>query len=105
MTTERKKHVALFVGGAMAWHALTHTVLALTRSKEPHSRLGIPITPVMNAVGALAWAGISVVLTRYVLKAREAGNRAQTEKDEALLSKDWAAVGRAGQPAQTTPRT
>ena len=69
MTTERKKRIALFTGGAMAWHALTHVVLALTHSKEPHSKLGIPMTPVTNAVAALAWVGASAILTRYALRA------------------------------------
>lgn len=70
MTAETKKNLALYAGGAMAWHALTHAALAITRSKEPHSKLGIRMTPGLNLAATIVWAGVSVALTGYALKAR-----------------------------------
>ena len=83
MTIQSKKNVALFVGGAMAWHALTHAALAITRSKEPHSKLGIRMTPGLNAGATLLWAGISLVLTRYALKARSGAGARENISDRA----------------------
>ena len=64
MTTEFKKEATLFLGGAMAWHAVTHLALAATKSEEPHNRLGIRMTPARNVAAAAFWAVVSVVLTR-----------------------------------------
>lgn len=78
MTAETKKNVALYAGGAMAWHTLTHAVLAITRSKEPHSKLGIRMTPGMNLAATVVWAAVSLALTRYALRARsDSGARAK----------------------------
>lgn len=54
----------------MAWHALTHLVLAILKSEEPHKRLGIRMTPTRNTLAALGWAATSVALTRYALAHR-----------------------------------
>ena len=65
MTTERKKTIATYFAGAMAWHALTHGALAALRTDEPHKSLGIPMTPRRNAAAAAVWAGVSFALMRY----------------------------------------
>lgn len=65
MTTQQKKDTAMYFAGAMAWHALTHLSLAATKSAEPHSRLGIRMTPARNTVAAVLWGGVSIALTRY----------------------------------------
>lgn len=72
MTAEVKKRAAMYFAGAMAWHALTHAVLAATKSDEPHRNLGIPMTPARNAVAAVLWAGVSVALTRYAVSRQRA---------------------------------
>lgn len=59
MTTERKQAIAMYFAGAMAWHALTHAVLAAITTDEPHKTLGIPMTPARNAAAAVVWAGVS----------------------------------------------
>ena len=64
MTSEFKREATLFLGGAMAWHALTHLALAATKSAEPHSRLGIRMTAPRNVAAAAFWAVVSLVLTR-----------------------------------------
>lgn len=71
MTTETKRNLALYAGGAMAWHAVTHAALAITRSKEPHSKLGIRMTPGLNLAATVIWAGVSLALTRYALNATQ----------------------------------
>ena len=88
MTDESKKKAALFAGGAMAWHALTHAVLAITRSKEPHSKLGIRITPGLNAGATILWAGISLVLTRYALRARSGTGARENISDRARVERN-----------------
>ena len=65
MTDEGKKDATTYFAGAMAWHALTHLMLALTKSNEPHKRLGIRMTPARNAAAAVLWAGVSIALMRY----------------------------------------
>lgn len=65
MTTERKQAIAMYFAGAMAWHALTHAVLAAITTDEPHKTLGIPMTPARNAAAAVVWAGVSLALMRY----------------------------------------
>lgn len=88
LKAESKRKVALYLGGAMAWHALTHAALAITRSKEPHSKLGIRMTPGLNAGATLLWAGISVFLTRYALKARRVSSAREktTDRDERVYA-------------------
>ena len=65
MTTEFKKEAAMYFAGAMAWHALTHLVLAAIKSEEPHKSFGIKMTPARNAAAAVVWAGVSMALTQY----------------------------------------
>lgn len=65
VTTERKKTIATYFAGAMAWHALTHGALAALKTDEPHKSLGIPMTPMRNAAAAALWAGVSFALMRY----------------------------------------
>ena len=72
MTIRTRKDAALYFAGAMAWHALTHLVLAATKSEEPHSRLGIRMTPARNAAAAVLWAGVSVALMRYAQTGKRA---------------------------------
>ena len=68
MTTDVKKGLAMYAAGAMAWHALTHVVLAAIKSEEPHKSLGIEMTPARNAAAAVLWAGVSAALTRYAFR-------------------------------------
>ena len=65
MTPDVKQQLGMFFSGAMAWHALTHGVLAGTKTDEPHKSLGITMTPGRNALAAALWAGVSVALARY----------------------------------------
>lgn len=76
MRTTWKRDVATFFAGAMAWHAFTHLGLAILRSEEPHSKLGIKMTPARNAAAAGVWAAVSLVLARY---ARRRELQARTE--------------------------
>ncbi len=88
MTSETKKNLALYAGGAMAWHALTHAALAITRSQEPHSKLGIRMTPALNAGATLLWAGVSLMLTRYALKARSDTGARENIPDRSRSGRD-----------------
>lgn len=65
MATKFNRDAAMYLAGAMAWHALTHLALAATRTDEPHRSLGIRMTPARNAAAALLWAGVSAALARY----------------------------------------
>lgn len=68
MTNSRKRDIATFFAGAMAWHAFTHLALAILKSEEPHKKLGIKMTPARNTAAAGIWAAVSLLLTRYALK-------------------------------------
>ena len=90
MIAETKKRLALYAGGAMAWHALTHAALAITRSKEPHSKLGIRMTPALNVAATLVWAGVSLALTGYALKARRGTGARENIPDRAGAPEQYA---------------
>lgn len=71
MSHNRKENLLFYVAGTQAWHALTHLALGITRSKEPHSKLGIRMTPARNIAAGLFFGCVSALLTAYAMRAEK----------------------------------
>lgn len=62
--TSRKKEIAKFLSGAMAWHAIEHLMLAFSDAL-PLTVLGITITSERNMLGVVIWMVVAIALGYY----------------------------------------
>ena len=61
----RKKEIAKFLSGAMAYHALVHAALLAFKRDPPMRLLGITYTPTLNASAAIVSVALSIMLGWY----------------------------------------
>lgn len=77
---DRKKEVAKFLAGAMAWHALTHLMLAFSDAL-PFTVFGITMTPTTNLAGVVVWACVALALGYYAWRRPSAEPHAPLPSD------------------------